>query len=140
MLNAKLEDIAVASDGSFFLMLIGTDKGDVVPITIGALEAYAISVSRQEQTNERPLTADLLVSTVEILGATIKRIELTDLKDGIYFARVIIENRGIEFEIDARPSDALALQVRTGAPLYIAESVVEAAGLHDEFGPGGAEA
>lgn len=140
MLNAKLEDIAVASDGSVFLMLIGTDKGDVVPISIGPLEAYAISARRQEQGSERPLTADLLISTLEILGATIKRIELTDLKDGIYYARIVIENRGIEFEIDARPSDALALQVRTNAPLYIAESVVEAAGLHDDFGQGGAEA
>lgn len=140
MLKAQLDEIVPSVDGSAFLMLIKTEQGEVVPIVIGALEAQAINVSLLGVQLERPLTADLVISVLEIFGASIQRIEINELSNNVYYARIVVENRGIEYEIDARPSDALALQVRTKAPLYIAESVVEAAKLREDFGPGGAEA
>ena len=141
MVRAKLEDIAVAADGSYFLMLLSTDAGDIVPITIDSLQAQSIVIGHSKEKFERPLTHDLLLSVLEILGAEIKRIEITDLSDGIYFSRLVLESRGIEYEIDARPSDAMAMAVRTEAPLFIDQQVIDKGGMADDFGgPGGVEA
>ena len=141
MVRAKLEDIAVAADGSYFLMLLSTDAGDIVPITIDSLQAQSIVIGHSKEKFERPLTHDLLLSVLEILGAEIKRIEITDLSDGIYFSRLVLESRGIEYEIDARPSDAMALAVRTEVPLFIDQQVIDKGGMADDFGgPGGVEA
>ena len=142
MVKTKLEDIAVAADGSYYLMLLSTEEGELLPITIDSLQAQSILLGQSDETFERPLTHDLLLSVLELLGADLKRIEVTDLSDGVYYARLILASRGIEYEIDARPSDALALAVRTEADLFVARSVLdEAAMTEDDFGgPGSVEA
>lgn len=140
MIEATFEDIAVAGDGNQFLMLLRTKNDDVLPIVIGHLEAMSIAAGRSKEELLRPMSHDLMLSMLEMLNATIKRIEITDLSEGTFYARLIIENRGIEFELDARPSDSLALAVRTNAPLFIAESVIEQAAMSDMTGSGGAEA
>lgn len=140
MVEAKLEDIAVASDGSYFLMLLSTEEGELLPITIDSLQAQSIVFGQAEEKFERPLTHDLLLSVLELLGAELKRIEITDLSDGVYFARLILDSRGIEYEIDARPSDAMALAVRGETPILIAKDVLDKAAMTDDFGPGGVEA
>jgi uncharacterized protein len=80
-----------------------------------------------------------MLSVLDMLNVTVKRIEITDLTDNTFYAKLVIENRGIEFEIDARPSDALALAVRTDAQLFVAPSVVEKSAVAD-LKPGGFEA
>ena len=142
MVKAQLEDIAVASDGSYFLMLLSTEEGELLPITIDSLQAQSIILGQSEENFERPLTHDLLLSVLELLGADLKRIEITDLSDGVYFARLVLASRGIEYEIDARPSDALALAVRTDAELFIDKEVLDRAAVtEDDFGgSGGVEA
>jgi uncharacterized protein len=129
MVKAKLEDVAVSNEGDSFLVLLSTDKGAIVPIAIGGLEAMAIAAGRDKEKFPRPLTHDLMLSIFDILNVTVKRIEITDLTDNTFYAKLVIENRGIEFEIDARPSDALALAVRTDAELLVAESVIEKSGV-----------
>lgn len=79
----------------------------------------------------RPLTPDLLLSVMEMLQAKLKRVEIVDLRDGTFYARLILEHRGIELEVDARPSDAMALALRAGAPILVAEEVVEKAGVEE---------
>lgn len=141
MVKATLEDIAVASDGSYFLMLLGTGDGDIVPISIDPLQAQAIVIGQAHEKFERPLTHDLLLSVIQMLDATLKRIEITSFQDGVYFSRLVLEAKGIEYDIDARPSDAMALAVRSDVDLYIAEEVIEQVGMTDDFGgPGGVEA
>jgi uncharacterized protein len=137
MMKARLEDVAVSNDGDSFLVLLSTEKGSIVPIAVGALEAMSIAQGRAKEKFPRPLTHDLMLSVFDILNVTVKRIEITDLRDNTFFARLIIENRGIEFEIDARPSDALALAVRTEAPLFIETSVVEKSGINEFSKAGG---
>jgi uncharacterized protein len=139
MIKATLEDVAVSSEGDAFLVLLSTDKGEMVPIAIGALEAMSIAQGRNHEKFPRPLTHDLMLSVLDILNVTVKRIEITDLTDNTFYAKLVIESRGIEFEIDARPSDALALAVRTNAELFVAEGVVEKSALTD-LKPGGFEA
>jgi len=146
MIEAELADVAVAGDGGYFVVLLKTAKGDYVPIAIDNLQAMSILAGRSKEAFPRPLTHDLLLSVLEIMGAAIKRIEISDIisnedGSGTFYAKLILENRGLEYELDARPSDALALAVRVDAPLLIAESVVEKAGM-SEFadGRGGAEA
>ncbi len=142
MVEAVLEDVAVAPSGEFFILLLKTHGGDYVPITIGHLEAMSILAGRNKERLSRPLSHDLLLSALELLGASLNRIEVTELvttsEGGTFYAKVVLGSRGIELELDARPSDALALAVRTGVPIWISESVVEQVGLSD-FG-GGAEA
>lgn len=142
MVRAVLDDVAVAGSGEFFILLLKTEGGEFVPITIGHLEAMSILAGRAREGLSRPLSHDLMLSSLELLGASLSRIEVTELvttaEGGTFFAKVVLENRGIELELDARPSDALALAVRVGAPIWVAEAVVEQAGMSD-FG-GGVEA
>ncbi len=139
MVAAVLEDVAVAGSGEFFIVLLKTEPGDFVPITIGNLEAMSILAGRGGEKLSRPLAHDLMLSSLELLGSSLSRVEITELvttdEGGTFFARVILLGRGIELELDARPSDALALAVRVGAPIWIAETVVEQVGLSD-FGDG----
>ena len=142
MIEAVLEDVAVAGDGSQFIVLLKAKDEDssIVPICIGALEAMSIVAGRSQEF-PRPMSHDLMLSLLEMLGAEVVRIEVTDIVDGTFYARLIVENRGVEFDIDARPSDALALAVRVDAPLYVAEKVVEKTAMPDfPGGTGGAEA
>lgn len=142
MIEAVLEDVAVAGSGEFFILLLKTQRGEFVPITIGHLEAMSILAGRASEKLSRPLSHDLMLSALELLGATLRRVEVTELvttaEGGTFYGKVVLESRGVEFELDARPSDALALAVRTGVPIWVAETVVEQVGMTD-FG-GGVEA
>ena len=106
-----------------------------LPIWIGPWEANAIAMRLQGVEPERPLTHDLLVSILGELGATVREVEIVDLEAETFIARVLLEAGGRLHEIDARPSDALALAVRTAAPVYAAEAVLERAGVRP--GPDG---
>ena len=100
-----------------------------LPIWIGAPEADAIAVKLQGVTVPRPLTHDLLHSVIDVLGATINSIIVSDLKNDTFYAKVILNVDGGQMEVDSRPSDALALAVRVKAPIYVEESVMEKAGI-----------
>lgn len=143
MVEAVLEDVAVAGSGEFFIVLLRTLTGDFIPITIGHPEALSILAGRSQEPLSRPLAHDLMLSSLELLGASLNRVEITELVTseggGTFYGRVILDSRGIELDLDARPSDALALAVRVGAPIWVAEAVVREIGMTD-FGGGGAEA
>ncbi len=131
MVKASLEDVAMTSEGNQFLVLLKTEQSDIVPIVIGPLEAMSIAAGRSKESLPRPMSHDLMLSMLELLNAEIERIEVTDLIDGTFYAKLIIKGRGIEFEIDSRPSDALALAVRVNAPLFIAKKVIEQTAMTD---------
>jgi hypothetical protein len=96
----------------------------VVPIWIGAVEASAIAFELEGIKLPRPMTHDLLKSVIEALGGQVERVAVVALRDNTYFAVVEITQAGRELQIDARPSDAIALALRVGAPVFCDESVV----------------
>jgi uncharacterized protein len=107
-----------------------------LPIWIGAWEANAIAMRLQGVTPERPMTHDLLASVLEALGASVREIVIAELTDETFHARlVLVTTDGKVHEIDSRPSDAIALAVRTGGRIYADEDVLERAGVepdHDD--------
>lgn len=100
-----------------------------LPIWIGPAEADAIAVKLQGVNVPRPLTHDLLSSVIDSLGAKINSIVVTDLKNDTFYAKIILNVDGGQIEIDSRPSDALALAVRAGAPIYVDDTVLDKAGI-----------
>ncbi len=106
-----------------------------LPIWIGPWEANAIAMRLQGLTPERPLTHDLFAATLEELGVSVRRVVIADLAAETFHARIYLEAAeaaGREMEIDARPSDALALAVRTGAEVFADAAVLDRAGVEPE--------
>ena len=100
-----------------------------LPIWIGSAEADAIAVKLEGATVPRPLSHDLLHSIICVLGATLNSIFINDLRSDTFYAKIILNVDGGQIEIDSRPSDALALAVRTDSPIYVEESVLDRAGI-----------
>ena len=100
-----------------------------LPIWIGPAEADAIAVKLQGVNVPRPLTHDLLHTVIDTLGATINSIIVSDLKNDTFYAKIILNVDGGQMEVDARPSDALALAVRAEVPIYTEEAVLDKAGI-----------
>ena len=96
-----------------------------LPIEIALNEAAAIERRLLGQVPPRPQTHELLTSVIESLGAKIERVEITEFKDRVFYARLWLRRDGELIDIDARPSDALALSVASGAPIYVQEKVLE---------------
>jgi bifunctional DNase/RNase len=103
-----------------------------LPIWIGPNEADAITIRLQGVTAPRPLTHDLLKNFITELGVQVSCIVVSELRDDIFFARIMWEANGREMEIDARPSDAIALAVRLEVPIYVNEEVMDQAGIVPE--------
>jgi hypothetical protein len=119
----------ILTDGSPTQGIVLREKsGDrIIPIFIGYNEAIAIDRKLKDVTVPRPLTHDLLQSVIERMGGKLERVVLNDLRDGTYYALLIIQKDGQRVEVDARPSDAIALAVRTGAPVFAEDAVIRKA-------------
>ena len=105
----------------------GADK--YLPIWIGPVEADSIALRLEGQQLPRPLTHDLMESMISDLGARVSRVVVSDIRDHTFFAKVVIQRNGTTIESDSRTSDAIALAVRSDAPIYAAASVLELAGV-----------
>jgi uncharacterized protein len=100
-----------------------------LPIWIGPVEATAIAYAVEGLVPLRPLTHDLLKSVTESLGGTVSKVVVTELRDAVFHADLVLNQEGREVHVSARPSDAIALAVRSGAPLFAASEVIEDAGV-----------
>ena len=107
------------------IVLQEVDGDRKFPIVIGSGEAYAIDRRLKGHVHPRPLTHDLLASVIESMGGTIERIEINNLQDHTFFARIHIRRDGQTVKVDSRPSDAIALGVATTVPIYVAEHVLD---------------
>jgi bifunctional DNase/RNase len=103
-----------------------------LPIWVGPWEANAIAMKLQDLKPERPLTHDLFVSTLERLGATLRQVVVSDLADETFRARMYLEVGGRALDVDARPSDAIALAIRGGVSIYATQAVLDRAGVEPE--------
>lgn len=106
----------------------------VLPIWVGIFEANAIAIQLEEIVSPRPMTHDLLKNVIQDLAARVERIEITDLKENTFFALIHLDHNGRQLSVDARPSDAMALALRAGAPIFVRESVLERSTGSDEAG------
>jgi len=106
------------------LQIPGTSRH--LPIWIGPFEARSIEMQLQNQTFQRPLTHDLLKHVIDGLGGSVTRIVITSLQDNTFFAKIFISREHEIIAIDARPSDSIALAVRTQAPIFLSDEIVHA--------------
>ena len=106
------------------VVLLEDDKSRIVPIFVGLSEAISIHHALLGELSPRPMTHDLFISVLETLQACILKVLIDDLDGGIYYARLSIKSDSKESEIDARPSDCLALALRAKAPIEIQEKVI----------------
>ena len=115
------------------IVLLKTADGNrFLPIWIGHPEAAAILVKLQNAAPARPMTHDLLNDVVGQLDAEVISIAVTEMRENTYYARITLQQNGSEIEIDSRPSDAIALAVRSGATIYVADEVIEESGVEFE--------
>lgn len=123
-----------------FVLLADDEVQRLLPIYIGSFEANAIAVQLQGQDFPRPLTHDLLRTVIEELGCRLEYVAVTALEDSTFYAVLHLEAPGRSWDLDARPSDAIALALRTQAPILVAEDVLrQAQVLHDDL-PGAVDA
>ncbi|MBI14654.1 MAG: hypothetical protein CL782_00055 [Chloroflexi bacterium] len=108
------------------------DSNLFLPIFVGHFEVEAIRLKLMDIEVQRPMTHDLLDSVIYNLGATVDKIIVSELKEDTFYAKIIVNYDSRTFEIDARPSDAIALAVRSGASIFAEESVLEKAGVNIE--------
>jgi len=134
MVEMVVESIRVnLTDPTRVVFLREKDRERYLAIVIGIAEAEAIAIRLHRQSFPRPLTHDLLNNVISSLGAKVQSILISDLIDSTYYARIVLDQGGRHLEIDARPSDAIALAVRADVP--ISEAVLEVAGMTPDEEP-----
>jgi hypothetical protein len=134
LIEMVVESVRVHMLSSQHVVILKESERDrYLPIWIGSSEANAIAMRLQGLSAERPLTHDLLVSVLGSLGASLSRVVVTHVVDGTFHARLYLENAsGDETEVDSRTSDAIAVAVRTGSPIYVDERVLDEAGVEPD--------
>lgn len=124
-LKVEIEGLVRDNRENPIVLLKSTENDDVLPIWIGHAEALSIELQLQGKSFDRPLTHDLLKTAIESLGATVAKVAVTELRDNTFFAKVFLQRDDEVFVIDARPSDSIALAVRTKSPIFVSEAVFE---------------
>ncbi|MCU0445205.1 MAG: DUF151 domain-containing protein [Microscillaceae bacterium] len=133
MSKIKLKILGLSSSqsqtGSFALVL-GENKGNRrLPIIIGMFEAQAIAIEIEKIVPNRPMTHDLFKSFAQAFNFQVTEIVISDLKEGVFFAKIVCYDGSQEIEIDARPSDAIAIGLRFNVPIYTYEFIMSEAGI-----------
>jgi len=117
-----------ASGGAYALILKESNGTRRLPIIIGAFEAQSIALEIEGIKPPRPLTHDLMKTIIDTLGSDLVEVIINDLRDGTFYAKLQLANG----EVDSRPSDAIALAIRFGVPMYVAETVMDDAAFYPE--------
>jgi|YNPMSStandDraft_1061717.scaffolds.fasta_scaffold00990_14 hypothetical protein len=121
-----------AANNAYALILKEIDGERRLPIIIGAFEAQAIALEMEGVTPPRPMTHDLIKNLLDQLGATLTEVVISDIIEGTFYAKLVFEDLGIE--IDCRPSDAIAIAVRVGCPIFVNAEVLEETGVSPQQG------
>lgn len=140
MIEVEIDSIRVSLMSQHRIVILKeVDSERFLPIWIGPYEAEAITVSLQQMEVARPLTHDLLRNMLKALKAEVVSINITELRENVFYARIMLRVNGREIGIDSRPSDALALAVRAHVPVLVEESVMEEAATVPQEGVNGEE-
>ncbi len=126
MLEVKLEGLALDMTTNTPVVILSPENDErVLPIWIGHAEAWAIAMELSGVGSKRPLTHDLMKQAIEVLEARVDRVEITDLREQTFFAVVHLACNGNGRKLDARPSDSIALALKTGCPIYVNAELFE---------------
>lgn len=143
LIPVKVAQLSIAqispTDVSFVLLLRGVEDERTLPIFIAATEAQSISIKLHDKSFPRPLTHDLLKEVMDRNECMLERVEVCDLIDNTFHAKLVVNAGGDVEELDSRPSDAIALALRCAAPIFVDESVMDRAGVIVEDQEGGEE-
>lgn len=130
MVHVAVDRVGIDPETQQAVVLLKDKEGKrVLPIWIGPAEASAIALSLQGISPPRPLTCDLLKDVLDLFEARMVAAVVTELKNETFYANVVLDTGLRKVEIDSRPSDAIALALRTGAPVYVEEEVLARAGV-----------
>jgi bifunctional DNase/RNase len=130
MVELSLIGVRVELPGNQPIVLLKEQEGErYLPIWIGTAEATAIAFALQGVVTARPMTHDLMKNLLEELGVDVQRIRITELREGTFYASIDLSRNGSAFEVSSRPSDAIALAVRVGVPIFADESVLSEASI-----------
>jgi uncharacterized protein len=133
MIEVEIDSIRVSlMSAQRVIVLKAVDAERYLPIWIGHYEAEAIAIQLKNIEIARPLTHDLLKSVIAEMGGDVSHILVRELRDDTFFAYISVNVNGKQLEIDSRPSDAIALAVRVDVPIFVAEKVMEEAGIVPE--------
>lgn len=117
------------------IVILRTTEGEsLLPIFVGLFEANAIAQQLDGSLSPRPMTHDLLGNLIDALHARVDRVVITDLRDNTFFALIHLTRNGEKYEIDARPSDAMALALRVKVPIFVEDTVIERSSASGEEG------
>ncbi len=126
MIEVNVSGVAIDDRHKSPVVILQEKGGErVLPIWIGGSEAHAIMAQLAGKKFQRPLTHDLMVNVIKDLKARILKVTITDLKENTFYAEVLLQRQNELVKIDARPSDSIALAVRTDTPIFIAEKLLE---------------
>lgn len=135
MVQVRVVGVAVDSRSQPLILLkpLGEEPGtgSMLPIWIGAQEATSAFIALEGETPPRPLTHDLLKSVIDALAAKVERVEVTRIEGGTFYAEITLATNAGAQLLDCRPSDAIALAIRADAPIWVADEVLEDAGIAD---------
>lgn len=130
MVEMKLIGVRVELPGNQPIVLLKESEGErYLPIWVGTAEATAIAFALQGVVTARPMTHDLMKNILEELGVGVERIEITELREGTFYASIQMARNGTRFQISSRPSDAIALAVRVDVPIFANEEVLTEASI-----------
>lgn len=124
IMQVKIENISLSNLG-FVIFLKGEDEGRVLPIFIGAPEAHSIAAAYNNHKFPRPLTHDLFKNILELLECRITQVIITDLVESTFFSKIYLQKGEETIQIDARPSDAVAMALRFRVPIYVTRTLME---------------
>ncbi len=124
MIESKIGGLALdITTNSPVVTVKPIDSDQILPIWIGHYEAWAIGMEISGVVSKRPLTHDLIYSAITAMGGKVEKIEITDLVEQTFFAKIYISVNGSMVEVDARPSDSIALSLKAKAPIYVSEDL-----------------
>ena len=133
MIEVTIDSVRVSLMSQHRIVVLKeADAPRYLPIWIGPFEADAITIELQGVEVQRPLTHDLLKSMIAKLGAEVERVAITDLRNDTFFAQITLQVDGRRVEIDSRPSDAIALAVRSRVPVFVSEDVMAQSAITPE--------
>lgn len=133
MIEVEIDSIRISLISQHRIVMLREMDGErQLPIWIGPCEAEAITIELQDTEISRPLTHDLLKNVIEQLQGKLSHILVSELRNQVFYARLVIDVRGQQMEIDCRPSDAIALAVRAKVPIFVGESVMDEVGVLPE--------
>ena len=128
LIEMRIKSLMIDPINEMPIIVLMDDEGKkVLPIWIGFFEANAIALKIENVPTPRPMTHDLIKNALETMGAKVDRVEITKLEDSTYFANILIKYNGKKIKIDSRPSDAIAIALRTASPIFVEEEVIETA-------------